>query len=123
MTEPRKTAGEIVVGVDGSESSLDALTWAFASATQSKSSLTVVMAWTWPTVWGRTPTWPPGFDPEAETRRRLSEVVGSVIGEHPTTEVPQIVTQGHAATVLIEAARHADLLVVGRRGHTELLGM
>lgn len=33
------------------------------------------------------------------------------------------IVEGHAAEALVEASRHADLLVVGSRGHGEFSGM
>ena len=109
--------GTIVVGVDGSESSMDALRWAAGQATLAQAPLEVVSAWSWPSAWGREPTWPPGFDPEEQTRTQLAEVVESVLGPGRRPDLRQIVVEGHAAEILVSAAEHAALLVVGRRGH------
>jgi nucleotide-binding universal stress UspA family protein len=38
-------------------------------------------------------------------------------------EIDQVVAHGHAAGVLIERSREADLLVVGTRGHGGFTGM
>lgn len=81
------------------------------------------MAWEWPTSWGRTPTWPPGQDPADETRKLLAEAVDSVLGRHSALDVHEVVVEGHAAPALIAASEHADLLVVGSRGHGAFAGM
>jgi len=108
--------GVIVVGVDGSEF-VDALQWAAAQAKLAHASLEVITAWTWPTYWGREPEGPPGWVPEEQARKMLTEVVESILGPHHSLEVRQVVVEGHAAPVLIAAAKHANLLVVGSHGH------
>jgi nucleotide-binding universal stress UspA family protein len=112
----------IVVGVDGSESSIDALRWAATQARLTGASLEAVMAWEWPTAWGRTPTWPPGWDPDVETRKQLAGAVEKALGPRSTVDVHQVVVEGHAASVLVDAAIHADLLVVGHRGSGTFVG-
>jgi len=107
----------IIVGVDGSESSLQALRWAIGLAKLMGAKLEAVMAWEWPNVWGPTPTWPAEVDPAEVTRSQLAQAVDSVLGPGSAPDVQQIVTEGHAASVLITASEHADLLVVGSRGH------
>lgn len=127
MDTDAESKGVIVVGVDGPES-LDALRWAVAQAELTGSSVEAVTAWTAPTVWGRQPSTPPGWDPEEMARQMLAESVESVLGPEPGVpepgvEVRQVVVEGHAAPVLIEAAKHAELLVVGSRGHHAFSGM
>jgi len=112
----------IVVGVDGSESSLQALQWAVGLTDATGAKLEAVMAWEWPNVWGPTPTWPPDQDPAEETRKLLAQAVDSVLGPGSAQKVQQVVTEGHAASVLIAASEHADLLVVGSRGHGTFAG-
>lgn len=113
----------IVVGIDGSDSSLKALHWAVAQAKVTGARLEAVMAWEWPTSWGRTPAWPPGQDPVEGTQKLLAEAVESVLGPHSALDVQEVVVEGHAAAVLIAVSEHADLLVVGSRGHGTFAGM
>ncbi|HXQ61832.1 MAG TPA: universal stress protein [Acidimicrobiales bacterium] len=122
MDASTEKTGTIVVGVDGDDS-VDALRWAATQAELSGSSLEVITSWTWPTAWGREPTWPPGWDPDEQTRKQLAEVVEGILGPHPGLEVRQVVVEGHAAPVLIAAAEHADLLVIGSHGHGAIAGM
>lgn len=123
MDTGSESRGVIVVGVDGSESSLDALRWGAAQAKVTGATLEAVMAWTTPTSWGRTSTWPPGLDPEEETRRLLAEAVESALGPERAVQVHEVVVEGHAAPALIAASERADLLVVGSAGHGGFAGM
>jgi len=112
----------IVIGMDGSESSRQALHWAVGQAKVTGATLEAVMAWAAPIPWGRTPTLPPGRDPEDETRKRLAEEVESVLGPHSALDVTETVVQGQPAPALIAASKHADMLVVGSRGHGTFAG-
>ena len=123
MDEGIQKNSVIVVGIDGSESSLKALHWAVALARVTGAKLEAVMAWEWPSAWGRTPTWPPGQDPAEETRKLLSKAIDSVLGPHRALDVQEVVAEGHAAPVLTAASEHTDLLVVGSRGHGTFTGM
>jgi nucleotide-binding universal stress UspA family protein len=115
--------GLIVVGVDGSQSSMDALRWAAAQAKLTGASLEVVAAWEYPTSFGWAPPWPADFDPEKEARVALETVVSQVLGAESGLDVRQLVVEGHPAPVLLGAAERADLLVVGSRGHGAFTGM
>ncbi len=116
-------SGLIVVGVDGSDSSLEALRWAANQARLTGAALEVLATWEYPTSLGWAPAWPPDWDPEGDARKALAEVVEKVLGPHTDIEVRQVVTEGHAALALVNAAEHADLLVVGSRGHGAFAGM
>lgn len=112
----------IVVGVDGSESSKDALRWAATQAKQSNGRLHAITAWQLPSGYG----WAPdlsGTDFAAEAQKGLDETVTQVLGDDYGVPVIARVEEGHAATVLINASHGADLLVVGRRGHGTFTGM
>ena len=113
----------IVVGVDGSPSSLDALSWAARQAHLTGSSLEIVMAWEWPSSYDWAVPVPDDFDPEQEVRRALEGAVASVRTAYPDLSVDPRVVGGHPAPILVEASKGADLLVVGSRGHGEFVGM
>jgi nucleotide-binding universal stress UspA family protein len=49
--------------------------------------------------------------------------VAPVRAAHPGLTIEETVAEGHAAPVLVEASKGADLLVVGSRGHGEFVGM
>jgi nucleotide-binding universal stress UspA family protein len=118
--------GKIVVGVDGSEPSIEALEWAAHQAELTGATLDVVTAWAFgeePTPFGIVPPVLPGGDPLTEARTKLNELVAAVCGRHKLVEVRADVVRGHAATVLLEAAQDADVLVVGSRGRGAFVEM
>ena len=70
--------GRIVVGIDGSPSSLDALAWAARQADLTGSSLEIVMTWEWPSSYGWAVPLPDDFDPEEDVRHALETAVEGV---------------------------------------------
>jgi nucleotide-binding universal stress UspA family protein len=116
-------AGSIVVGVDGSGPSVDALRWAATEARLRGDALEVITAWEWPLSFGWAPPWPADFNPEKEAGAALAEVISKELGEGSGLEVRQKVVEGHPAAALVEASKEADLLVVGSRGHGAFTGM
>ncbi|MER6629901.1 universal stress protein [Streptomyces sp. NPDC000987] len=111
----------IVVGVDGSDSSRSALRWAARQAVLTGAELRPVQAWRLPPTYGM-PTDYSDADFEGHARENLRRTVQDVLGEYPDLNVVPQVVEGHPATVLIEAARSADLLVVGSHGHGTFAG-
>jgi nucleotide-binding universal stress UspA family protein len=108
----------IVVGVDGSESSKRALRWAIRQAELTGGTVDAVTAWHFPPAYGVAPVGvDAGVDFEGDAKRTLTEALTEVSGLAPEVPVNPLIAEGHAATVLLEAARGADLLVVGSRGH------
>ncbi|RZU74302.1 nucleotide-binding universal stress UspA family protein [Micromonospora kangleipakensis] len=116
------TSGPVVVGVDGSESSLRALGFAVERAQQRDVPLRVIRAWEPP---GE--RWvPPGFDPEeasATERAAVEEELAGWRESFPAVEVDLRVSPGNPAALLVEASREAQLVVVGSRGRGGLRGM
>jgi nucleotide-binding universal stress UspA family protein len=109
----------IVVGVDGSEHSIEALRWAARQAKVTGARLDVVTAWTFPnepTPFGIVPDLPLRPEQLAEVEATLREVVGRIVTPAWGVEVKAEVISGHAAVVLTQASREAALLVVGSRG-------
>src|SRR4029077_6949214 len=117
------TRRRIVVGVDGSRSSLAALRWAVRQAELTGAPLEIVSAWEWPVSWGWQTPIPPGYDPAEEARRQLDKAISAVLTPGDAIEVRRSVIEGHAAPVLAALSRTADLVVVGSRGHGEFAGM
>jgi len=107
----------IVVGVDGSESSKRALRWAIRQAELTGGMVDAVTAWHYPPGYGVAPVGVDGVDFEGDAKRTLAEALAEVSGLAPQVRVDPLIAEGHAATVLLEAARGADLLIVGSRGH------
>jgi nucleotide-binding universal stress UspA family protein len=114
----------IVVGVDGSPGSLDALRWAGGEAARRHAVLDVVLAYSRPR-----DEFPPLYatpsEPElhAAARRRLDAIIEREAIGHVDVEVRPHAVAGRPATVLKRVAEGGDLLVVGARGLGELEGV
>ena len=120
--EPPGHSGVIVVGVDGSESSREALRWAARQAEVTGAEMRAVMSWEIPTAVYWVP-FPEGLDLEANARKLLAATVEETLGPDPAVPVSQVVLQGHPAPSLVDESDGAELLVVGSRGHGEFAGM
>ncbi len=114
------TGGVIVVGVDGSDGSRDALAWAAQQARLTGSSLRAVATWRWPNYVTRVP---PGVDLQADTTRTLTEMLEPIRAEYADLDVTEHVTQGPAGPALLTHSEGAKLLVVGARGRAAFPGM
>jgi nucleotide-binding universal stress UspA family protein len=118
--------GKIVVGVDGSAGSRRALVWARAEAELRAATLEVVTVWQYPVTttlpaFGVMPT-PDDLADEAR-RSLLAVITEEGISADGPVDVTTLVTEGVAAHALLEAAKDADLLVVGSRGHGGFTGL
>lgn len=106
----------IVVGVDGSDCSLDAFRWAVDEARRRRWAVTAVLAWGRPYV---VPVYGNFSDAEwlqGQAEVQLSDWLQGELGDDPGIEVRREVRPGPPARVLLEAAHDAGLLVVGSRG-------
>jgi nucleotide-binding universal stress UspA family protein len=112
----------VVVGIDGSEESCAALTFALQEAARRGTGVRVISVFL-----------PPQYRPQAyslaapptvvqvmdELRMIAARMLDDVVAEHPgpaAVPVKLHELEGHPATMLIDQARGADLLVVGRSG-------
>ncbi|SFE33602.1 Nucleotide-binding universal stress protein, UspA family [Actinopolyspora alba] len=117
----------VVVGVDGSLGSEQALRWALWHAELVGDSVVVaVRGWDYPELYDR-----PVAGPEAVAHRTaaaLDETIARLVPGNCSVPVRREVVYGHPAKALLDVVRrvHADLLVVGSRGSggfaTALLG-
>ena len=118
----------IVVGVDGSEASKSALTWAIEEARMRGCGVLAVHAWQFPLVafgdYGGTgvPMLTP-VDLEKLAETTISETVAEIVGDDVSVPVETSIRNGHPARELVEASKGADLLVVGSLGHGGFTGM
>ena len=109
----------IVVGVDGSGSSKEALRWAIRQAKLTGAAVQAVTAWRFPVGYGMaTMDDDSVIDFETSAKQILTEALAEVSGLDPEVPVRPLVIEGHAGEVLLNAARGAELLVVGSRGHS-----
>jgi nucleotide-binding universal stress UspA family protein len=105
----------IVVGVDASEESKAALRWAARYAASIGADLDVVHAWHALDEHAWLQSLPPPADPTEIARKALAHMVDEMVAPG-TLRVQTSVLEGHAAQVLINASKGADMLVVGNRG-------
>ncbi|MFI2650269.1 MULTISPECIES: universal stress protein [Micromonospora] len=116
------TSGPVVVGVDGSPSSVQAVGFAFERAAQRDVPLRALRVWEPP---GE--RWVPrGFDPEeaSATERAAAEAdLATWRKSFPDVPVEVVANPGSAAALLVEESRAAQLVVVGSRGRGGLRGM
>jgi len=118
----------IVVGIDNSAGSAEALRWALAYARQTGGSVEAVTAWQVPAMYAYAYGWTPtGIDDAGIIRyaeKSLNETVAQVLSaEDNTVAVTTRVIDGPAAQVLLAAGKGAELLVLGSRGHGAFAGM
>ncbi|MHA7223070.1 universal stress protein [Arthrobacter sp. RHLT1-20] len=115
MTEARDVR-TIVVGVDGSAASVEALRRAQSLAEQLSATVIALASWDVPPVYdGYVAMGIDDFDVRAG--EILQESMVTAFGAEPPANVEARLVQGHPRHTLIEASRDADMLVVGRRGH------
>ena len=121
-------AGKIVVGVDGSAHSEAALRWAAEEAALRAAALEIVHAWSFVPV--ATPA-DSGLVPMAWTDNvELLDVTRQAAQDAAAAQVEEVLGADHGATVsvveggpaeaLLDAAKDADLVVVGNRGRGNL---
>jgi len=105
MWDPASDARGVVVGVDGTELSVEALDFAFHAAAARAVPLTVVHAAT-----------APHHDPDAAVRRAervLAEVLAGRTDEYADVEVRRVATGQPATSAVLSESLAAELLVVG----------
>ncbi|MER6411274.1 universal stress protein [Streptomyces humidus] len=102
---------QVVVGVDGSAVSMEAVRFAFEEAAFREARVIAVSAWQ-----------PPHLrdlaleDAQDEARRVLAESTAGWQEKYPQVELRHAVIRGHPVRVLSDAAQWAVLLVAGSRG-------
>ncbi|MGW4157605.1 universal stress protein [Micromonospora chersina] len=123
--EPRAD-GPVVVGVDGSALSTEAIGFAFAEAAQRGADLVAVHAWLYPAPVGPGDIVPLVYDPEqlrAEEERVLAEAVAGWAERYPEVRVRRKLVAGAPAPVLVAESADAQLVVVGAHGRGSLGGL
>ncbi|OLT06857.1 universal stress protein UspA [Kocuria sp. CNJ-770] len=112
----------VVVGVDGSEQSVEALRWAARIAPALGASVRVVGAWDYPPEYaGYVPLGSDNFD--EITHKRVDKAIQQAFGEDVPEGLTTTVEFGHPSKVLVRESEDAAMLVVGRRGHGGFRGL
>ena len=120
----------IVVGVDGSDASRQALHWGAAEARLRGARLAAVHAWTFipPQALGdpgllAMPAGDIAGELSAENEAAhaiLSSAVVDALGDSPSIDVEQRIVEGDAGEVLVSESAAAELVVVGSHGRSGL---
>ncbi|MFD5972965.1 universal stress protein [Streptomyces bacillaris] len=116
----------VVVGVDGSASSLDAVDLAAREARLRGCGLRVVHAFVWPTMHalpGPSRLGPPGGGLRDMVGRMVAEAVERARSAEPEVAVSNTVVTGEPLTVLEAQSRKAAMVVVGSRGRGGFMGL
>lgn len=102
----------ILVGLDGSACSLEALRWAAGYARAVGGLLRPIVAWSS----SSSPEYVTKPDFETFARKHLEQGLRILRTEFDDVAIEPMIVKGSASSVLTDASRHADLLVVGTRG-------
>ncbi|MCJ0980140.1 universal stress protein [Rhodococcus sp. ARC_M12] len=121
MMDTNSTGRPIVVGVDGSPSSILALQRAQQLATALSTTVDAIH------VWQYQPYMDTGYVVEVEPAKNAGKVLAEATAAAFGTDLPaglkQVARQGSAAKVLRDASQNAEILVVGSRGHGGFVGL
>ncbi|UUT34835.1 universal stress protein [Microbacterium elymi] len=110
----------VLVGVDGSNSSIEALRYAARIAAALGSPLSVATAWTFhPLV---SPYLSDSWSPERDAEMVLDTAIESAFADVPPP-LNRAVLIGPAALTLIEESAYSAMLVLGSRGHGGFAGL
>lgn len=112
----------VMVGIDGSPTSIRALRWALRYAERTGARIEAVHAWQIPTSYGAPVALLPGENFAATAERALNETVDRELGGRADLEVERIAEMGYPPKVLVERSKSADLLVVGSKGRGGFAG-
>lgn len=114
----------LVVGVDGSDSSLEAVDWAVDEAARHGLSLRLVFA----SLWERYEGARPSFSTDRAADKVMAEHITASCAERarlrdPEVKVSSEVLPDDAASALLHAAHESFALVTGSRGRGEIAGL
>jgi nucleotide-binding universal stress UspA family protein len=120
---PIPTAGDVVLGIDGSRANRAAVGLAFAAAARYHTGIIAMHAWSGPNLTGPTDVLIISPGPErAAQASLLAESVDPWTRKYKSVPVRRRVVQDSAAHALVQAGRSAQLIVLGRRGDNALPG-
>jgi nucleotide-binding universal stress UspA family protein len=116
------TPRRIVVGIDGSEASIEALRQAQKLALALGWEVDAIAYWEYPQMYaGYVAMGIEGFEERAG--QILNEALEKAFGPVLPGNITATLVRGYARPSLIEASQHASMVVVGRRGHGGFAGL
>jgi nucleotide-binding universal stress UspA family protein len=113
-----ETKPRIIVGLDGSPGSEEALRWATQYADLTGANVDAVIAWSLPEIYAYV-----SRDYAADARAALTHSVERALGPDGMGRVTLHVVEAHPAAALTSMCSSAQLLVVGKHGHGGFAGM
>jgi len=116
----------IVVGVDGSEGSQDALGWALREAELRGAIIELIHAWDYPQAnsSGWLMAYPEAYaEIELSAKAELADTADWAEATHPAVPLRPTLVQADAARALLDAAHGAEMLIVGSRGRGGFAGL
>ncbi len=121
---PVPSSARIIVGVDGSDSSIGALKEANRLADALDVELVALSTWFFATGYGGYygTDWSPKAA-QAEMEQILEDAIDKAFGPTTPERLRTEVVEGLPARTLIQASKDAFMLVVGSRGHGGFAGM
>lgn len=111
--------GHIVVGVDGSGASIDALDFAFALASAELKPLAVVHSWGAAGVYKDLMSAQVRLETAEEHELQVAESIAGYAEKYPDVLVTQHQEEEDPGRTLVAASEDADTLVVGSRGRSD----
>lgn len=119
--EEHTDTDRILVGVDGSPSSLDALRYAARLADAFDAPIEAVTTWSYPafTVYQMVAEW----SPEDDATAVLDQAIEDAFGDAPPDGLTRTIVCGPPAGTLIGMSASASMLILGSRGHGGFAGL
>ncbi|HSU47739.1 MAG TPA: universal stress protein [Arthrobacter sp.] len=112
----------IIVGVDGSHASIEALRHAERLAAEHGAVVEATACWEYSNLYDAYAAL--GIErPKDEAHQVLTEAIINAFGPVPPGNVTPVLVRGDARRLLIESSKNAAMLVLGNRGHGGFMGL
>lgn len=111
----------ILVGIDGSDASLDALRYAAKLSAALGVPLRAITTWDYPALIDLYQN--VGWTPDKDAAVVLDTAIKAVFAGDPPSDLTAAVVAGPAASVLIRESHGAEMLVLGSRGRGGFVGL
>lgn len=116
-----RSGGRIVVGVDGSESSIEALRYGVQIASAFGAPLEAVTIWRFQ--YASHVPMADALDPENDARGIMESALGRIFGDQRPSWFTSHTSEGLTAETLIRESEGAGMLILGSRGHGGFVGL
>ena len=118
MTTTADTGTRVLVAVDGSPSSLEAIREGYRQALLLGTSVIAVSAWH-----QQNGLWPPlSYHPEEDSRQILADSMREAFYPDKAPYIELLTVNGDPAENLIRLSQDAAMVVIGSRGHSGVVG-